>query len=197
MQRQIPVLVVAVMAMWLSGCVGVVATGAVTAAATAHDRRSPDDVFKDNRLELSIMDVLNRDKELVLKNHVAVVSHNRIVLVIGEVRTPELKERALAVVRSFDDVRRVVDELQVREPAPPGTGVSDAAITVRAKTALLNIVDLPGFDATRVNVSTRDGVVYLMGLVTEEEGNRVAAAVSRTAGVVRVVKVFEFIDGGT
>lgn len=197
MQRQISVLAVAVMAMCLSGCVGVVATGAVTAAATAHDRRSPDDIWKDNRLELSIMDVLNRDKELVLKNHVSVVSHNRIVLVIGEVRTPELKERALAVVRSFDDVRRVIDELQVREPAPPGTGVSDAAITLRAKTALLNIVDLPGFDATRVNVSTRDGVVYLMGLVTEEEGNRVAAAISRTAGVVRVVKVFEFIDGST
>jgi len=195
MKRQIQVLAVLLVTLWLIGCVGVMATGAVTAAATAHDRRSPDDVWKDNRLELSVMDVLNRDKELVAKNHVAVVSHNRIVLVIGEVRTPELKARALAVVRSFDDVRRVMDELQVREPAPPGTGVSDAAVTLRAKTALLDIVDLPGFDATRVNVTTRDGVVYLMGLVTEEEGDRVAAAVSRASGVVRVVKVFEFIEG--
>lgn len=195
MKRQFRVLAVVVMAAWLTGCVGLVATGAVTAAATAHDRRSPEDVWKDSRLELSIMDVINRDKELALKNHVSVVSHNRIVLVIGEVRTPELKERALAIVRSFDDVRRVIDELQVREPAPAGTGVGDAAITLRAKTALLDIIDLPGFDATRVNVSTRDGVVYLMGLVTEEEGERVAAAVSRASGVVRVVKVFEFIDG--
>lgn len=195
MNRLLVRLVTLVLALGLSGCAAVVATGAVTAAATAHDRRSPEDVWKDNRLELSIMDAINRDKELALRNHVAVVSHNRIVLVIGEVRTPELKDRALSIVRSFDDVRRVMDELQVREPAPPGTGVSDAAVTLRAKTALLDIVDLPGFDATRVNVSTRDGVVYLMGLVTEEEGDRVAAAVSRTSGVVRVVKVFEYIEG--
>jgi osmotically-inducible protein OsmY len=125
------------------------------------------------------------------------VSHNRIVLVIGEVRTPELKDRALGIVRSFKDVREVVDALQVREPAPFGTGARDAAITARAKTALLDIVDLPGFDVTRVNVTTRDGVVYLMGLVTREEAERVADTVSRLSGVVRVVKVFEYIESAS
>jgi osmotically-inducible protein OsmY len=187
-------LAIAALALGLSGCAALVAGGAVTAMATAHDRRSTSEVWKDNRLELSIMDAINRDKELALRNHVAVVSHNRIVLVIGEVRTPELKERALGIVRSFKDVRRVVDELQVREPAPFGTGARDAAITARAKTALLDIVDLPGFDVTRVNVTTRDGVVYLMGLVTREEAERVAGTVSRLSGVVRVVKVFEYIE---
>lgn len=184
---------IATLALSISGCTALVAGGAVTAMATAHDRRTAANVWKDNRLELSIMDAINRDKELALQNHVAVVSHNRVVLVIGEVRTPELKARALGIVRSFDDVRRVVDELQVREPAPFGTSARDATITARAKTALLDIVDLPGFDATRVNVTTRDGVVYLMGLVTEEEGDRVAATISQLSGVVRVVKVFEYI----
>lgn len=194
MTRLLTSLAIAGLALGLAGCAAIVAGGAVTAMATAHDRRSTADVFKDNRLELSIMDTINRDKDLALRNHVAVVSHNRVVLVIGEVRTPELKERALGIVRSFDDVRRVVDELQVREPAPFGTGARDAAVTARAKTALLDIVDLPGFDATRVNVTTRDGVVYLMGLVTEEEGDRVATLISRLSGVTRVVKVFEYID---
>lgn len=195
MNRLLTRLAIAGLALGLSGCAAMVAGGAVTAMATAHDRRSTSEVWKDNRLELSIMDTINRDKELALQNHVAVVSHNRVVLVIGEVRTPELKERALGIVRSFDDVRRVVDELQVREPAPFGTGARDATVTARAKTALLDIVDLPGFDVTRVNVTTRDGVVYLMGLVTEEEGDRVASTVSQLSGVVRVVKVFEYIDG--
>jgi osmotically-inducible protein OsmY len=195
MKRLLTRLAIAGLALGLSGCAAMVAGGAVTAMATAHDRRSTSEVWKDNRLELSIMDTINRDKELALQNHVAVVSHNRVVLVIGEVRTPELKERALGIVRSFDDVRRVVDELQVREPAPFGTGARDATVTARAKTALLDIVDLPGFDVTRVNVTTRDGVVYLMGLVTEEEGERVAATISQLSGVARVVKVFEYIEG--
>jgi osmotically-inducible protein OsmY len=194
MKRVLVRLAITALALGLSGCAALLAGGAVTAMTTAHDRRSASEVWKDNRLELSIMDTINRDKELALQNHVAVVSHNRVVLVIGEVRTPELKERALGIVRSFDDVRRVVDELQVREPAPFGTGARDATVTARAKTALLNIVDLPGFDATRVNVTTRDGVVYLMGLVTEEEGDRVAATISQLSGVVRVVKVFEYVE---
>lgn len=194
MKPPITRILVAALALSLPGCAALVAGGAVTAMATAHDRRSTSDVWKDNRLELSIMDTINRDKELALRNHVQVVSHNRIVLVIGEVRTPELKDRALGIVRSFKDVREVVDELKVREPAPFGTGARDAAITARAKTALLDIVDLPGFDVTRVNVTTRDGVVYLMGLVTREEAERVADTVSRLSGVVRVVKVFEYIE---
>jgi osmotically-inducible protein OsmY len=197
MKPPITRILVAALALSLPGCAALVAGGAVTAMATAHDRRSTSDVWKDNRLELSIMDTINRDKELALRNHVQVVSHNRIVLVIGEVRTPELKDRALGIVRSFKDVREVVDALQVREPAPFGTGARDAAITARAKTALLDIVDLPGFDVTRVNVTTRDGVVYLMGLVTREEAERVADTVSRLSGVVRVVKVFEYIESAS
>jgi len=62
------------------------------------------------------------------------------------------------------------------------------------KTALLDIVDLPGFDPTRVNVTTVHRTVYLMGLVTREEAERVADIARNVAGVEKVVRVFEFQD---
>lgn len=177
-----------------TGCAALVVAGAATAVGAAHDRRATSEVYKDNRLELSIADALNRDKEVALDNAVSVVSYNRIVLVIGEVRTEALRERVLGVVRSFDDVREVIDELTIRAPIATGTIAGDALVNARVKTALLDLVDLPGFDPTRVNVTTRDGVVYLMGLVTREEGERVADSARQLSGVARVVKMFEYIE---
>lgn len=184
----------ALVALSLSGCVALVATGMVTAASVAHDRRSTAEVWKDNRLKLTIVDTLNRDKQIALENNVSVISHNRIVLLVGQVRDEALRERVLGIVRSFDDVRRVIDELEVREPVGAVVRARDATITARVKTGLLNIVDLPGFDPTRVNVTTEDGTVYLMGLVSAEEGERVAASASSLSGVLQVVKVFEYIE---
>jgi len=184
----------ALVALSLSGCVALVATGMVTAASVAHDRRSTAEVWKDNQLKLTIVDTLNRDKQIALENNVSVISHNRIVLLVGQVRDQALRERVLGIVRSFDDVRRVIDELEVREPVGVAVRTRDATITARVKTGLLNIVDLPGFDPTRVNVTTEDGTVYLMGLVSAEEGERVAASASSLSGVLQVVKVFEYIE---
>ena len=41
---------------------------------------------------------------------------------------------------------------------------------------------------------TERGTVYLMGLVTEREGNRAAQVAGGVSGVQKVVKVFEYIS---
>ena len=46
----------------------------------------------------------------------------------------------------------------------------------------------------RVKVVTENGVVYLMGLVTREEAERVAKEAADISGVQRVVRLFELID---
>ena len=46
----------------------------------------------------------------------------------------------------------------------------------------------------RVKVVTEDGIVYLMGLVTAEEAERITATAAGVSGVERVVKLFELID---
>ena len=51
-----------------------------------------------------------------------------------------------------------------------------------------------GFDPSRVNVTTVNDVVYLMGLVTQAEGEAAAKKASEVGGVARVVKVFEYIE---
>ncbi len=82
----------------------------------AHDRRESGSYFDDKRIYLGAYDALNKDKELALKNSVIIVVYNGVMLLIGEVRTEELKQRAERIVSGFDGTRKIVNEIEIREP---------------------------------------------------------------------------------
>ena len=167
---------------------------ATLAGCIFHDRRSFGSVIDDQNLELSIIDSINRDKELALKNHVEVVVYNGVVLLIGRTSTAELSARAEQVAMGYQGVRRVVNEIEVGPRIDVGDTTSDKVLSTWVKTGLADIVGIKGFDPTRVNVTTEAGVVYLMGLVTQEEAERVVEIARATPGVQRVVRVFEYTD---
>ena len=190
--KPIRLLVLSSLALTLCGCAAALIGGAAAGAGAAHDRRSFGTVIDDNAIELAAYDNLNKDKELALENNVELVAYNGVVLMMGEVRTPELRERAEAKVREAADVRRVVNELQVRELTSVVSSTRDKWITGRTKVALLDIVDMPDFDPTRVNVTTENGAVFLMGLVSQAEADRVVEIARNVPDVMRVVKVFDY-----
>jgi len=45
-----------------------------------------------------------------------------------------------------------------------------------------------------IKVVTERGVVYLMGLVTHDEGDAATAVVSQTSGVMKVVALFQYLN---
>ena len=182
----------AVLAAALSGCVAAVVGG--TAAGVGHDRRSWTTVISDRNIQASAYDNFNKDKELALKNNVSIVVYNGVMLLAGEVRTEELKQRAEQRVAGYEGVRRLVNEIEVREPEGFLSQRRDNTITAHVKTAMLDIVDMPGFDPTRINVTTVHRTVYLMGLLTREEADRVAEIARNVAGVEKVVRVLEYQD---
>lgn len=178
----------------LGGCVAAVVGGAAVGARAAHDRRGVGAYVGDKRIFLGAYDSLNKDKELALKNRVIIVVYDGVLLLAGEVRTPELKARAARLVDGFEGTRRVVNELEVTEPEGFWSRRRDNAISAHVKTALLDLTSLDGFDPTRVNVTTAHRVVYLMGKVTREEDEAVTGIAREVSGVERVVKVFEYVD---
>lgn len=178
----------------LGGCFLAVAGGAAAGASAAHDRRGVGTYVDDKRIYLGAYDTLNKDKELALRNNVIIVVYNGVMLLAGEVRTPELKARAERLVSGFDGTRRIVNELDVREPEGFWSHRRDNTISLHVKTALLDLTSLEGFDPTRVNITTAHRVVYLMGKVTHEEDEAVVGIARDVAGVERVVKVFEYVE---
>lgn len=185
-------LCIALAAGLLSGCVAAVVGG--TAAGVGHDRRAWTTVIADRNIQASAYDNFNKDKELALKNNVSIVVYNGVMLLVGEVRTQELKQRAEQRVSGYEGVRKLVNEIEVREPEGFLSQRRDNTITAHVKTALLDIVDMPGFDPTRVNITTVHRTVYLMGLLNREEADRVAEIARNVAGVEKVVRVLEYQD---
>jgi osmotically-inducible protein OsmY len=153
----------------LGGCVAAVTAGAIATGSSVHDRRGFGTVVDDKRIQLGAYDEINRDKELVLKNRVMIAVYNGVMLLMGEVRTPDLKQRAEQTVTGFEGVRRIVNEIDIMEPEGFWTRRNDNKITARVKLALTDITSVPGFDATKVKVSTAHRTVYLMGLLSTEE----------------------------
>ena len=176
----------------LGGCVAIVATGAVATASSANDRRGFGTVIGDKNIQLSAYDTINKDKQLVLKNRVMIAVYNGVMLLMGEVRTPELKARAEATVSGYEGVHRLVNEIDIMEPEGFWSRRGDNKITARVKLALLDASGTPGFDATRVKVSTAHRVVYLMGILSHEEDEMVTELTRNVPGVERVVKIFEY-----
>jgi osmotically-inducible protein OsmY len=83
----------------------------------------------------------------------------------------------------------VVNEIQIAPPSSLAGRANDSLITSRVKARFL---DADKFNAVHVKVVTEAGVVYLLGLVTEQEANDAAEITRTTGGVIKVVKMFSY-----
>ncbi len=185
-----------VLAPLLHGCVAVVAGGVLVGAHAMHDRRAVGTVLSDRNIQLSAIDAINKHRELTRDdNNVKVVVYNGVMLLCGQVRSEQLKRLAQSSAEGFQGVIRLVNEIEVTD-TPQGfwRRRGDETITVHVKTGLLDITSLPGFDPTRINVTTAHRVVYLMGMVRHDEADAATEVARNANGVDKVVKLFDYVD---
>jgi osmotically-inducible protein OsmY len=145
----------------------------------------------DETIETKAVVNLHASDEAFDEAHLVIQSYNGFVLIAGQVPEERLRQKANEVVRDIRDVRRIYNELEVAARSSVMTRASDAWISSKVKTFLLAGGDTPGL---RVKVVAEDGVVFLLGLVTREEGDRIAQEAADVSGVQRVVRLFEHID---
>lgn len=124
-------------------------------------------------------------------SHIVVASYNGVVLLAGQTPRAELKQMAEQAAGSVQRVKRVHNELQVLQPSSALARSNDSWLTTKIKAQMLADNNVPG---SRIKVITENGIVYLLGLVTRQEGNRATSLVQGVAGVQRIVKLFEYID---
>lgn len=173
----------------LQGCVAVVAGGMVASAVSATDRRTLGSQTEDKAIAVKAE---TRLPQIVGDaGHVNVNSYNRKVLLTGEVRDEAMKQAVEKEVRSITNVDNVMNELEIAGPSSYTSRSSDTLITSKVK---LSLADKKTVSANSFKVVTERGNVYLMGLVTQREGNIAAQVAQGVSGVMRVTKMFEYIS---
>jgi osmotically-inducible protein OsmY len=173
----------------LQGCVAVVAGGAVASAVATADRRTLGAQTEDKTIAVKAESRMG--KVVGDAGHVNINSYNRKVLLTGEVRDEAMKRAVEDEVRSIANVENVINELEIAGPSSYTSRSSDTLITSKVK---LSLADKQTVKATSFKVVTERGNVYLMGLVTQREGNIAAQVAQGVSGVMRVVKIFEYIS---
>jgi len=177
-----------VLAALLQGCAAVVVGAAAGGAMVAVDRRQPDIMGTDERIEIQ---ATNRINEIFKdKGHINVTSFNRQVLLTGEAATEALKQDAERAATTTPEVKNVTNELTIRTPTSFSQRSNDSYLTSVVKS---RFVTTQKFNPVHVKVITEAGTVYLMGMVTKREADDATQIARTTSGVKRVVRVFEYI----
>lgn len=173
----------------LQGCVPAVATGVGAGALMIADRRAGETYLADEAIEIR---ALNRISEKFGdKVHVNVTSYSMKVLLTGEVPDAGIKEDLEKAVAGVINVKGVTNELAVGAISSFSARSNDTYVTSKVKA---RFIEASKFRANHVKVVTEAGAVYLLGLVTRKEGDDAAEIARTTAGVKKVVRVFEYIE---
>lgn len=182
-------LLLAGLAITLQGCAGIAVAGGATAGAMSQDRRTSGSFVDDELIEWKVIDILFKDKEINKQTHLNATSYNGVVLLTGEIPHEELRMRIDQKIKGVEGVRQVHDETSIAAPSSMMSRSGDTWITSKVKSAFLT--DDTGMGA-RTKVVTDKGVVYLMGIVSPQEADKLSDIARRVGGVQKVVKVFEY-----
>lgn len=178
----------------LSACGLLVVGGtAATTALVATDRRTAGEQVEDKTI---VMKAGAENRQLLegKQGRINTSSYGGLVLLTGDVPTEADRLEAAKRVGGIEKVNRVVNELRVGAPTELSVRTNDSWLFTRVSTALINTKEVP---SRTISVTTERGNVYLMGMVTEAEGERAAIAASSVPGVNRVTKLFNYVSPET
>ncbi len=198
MARLLPALVAAAAALGLASCAPAIFGAATTAGGVvAVDNRTVGSFIEDETIEISSEYDLNQ--QIGDGARYDVVSINRVAMVIGQAPDDSTRDRIERIIASQDNVRKVINKVEVRPQISLARRAKDTALTARVKGELLAIQD-EEFNSLDVKVITEDAVVYLMGLITVENAALAIETARKVSGVRQVTQAFEYIeapaDGG-
>jgi osmotically-inducible protein OsmY len=159
----------------ITGCTTVISnTSTSVKVVTGGDRRSKGTIVDDNTLKLTIFNDIK--KRYGSGTHVNVNTYDGRVLLTGEVETAEIRQAIETNATQTAGVRIVNNDIVVGWPTGAFRRSADGIIT------------------TKIIVVTENGVVYLMGRVTQQERQIASGIAANVNGVKRVVTLFDTLS---
>ncbi|MCG8670191.1 MAG: BON domain-containing protein [Pseudomonadales bacterium] len=144
---------------------------------------------EDQNIEVKVKaNLLNADQRFG-KANVGITSYNRIVLMVGQVPSQDMLDSASKIAGKVREVRKVHNEMTLAEPLTLGNRANDSWIATKIRAHMIATKDFP---ASRTVTVVENGVVYLMGLLSETEANWAVDIVRQVYGVKKIVKIIEY-----
>jgi osmotically-inducible protein OsmY len=176
----------------VSGCSSVINASREKPIDDDRGTRTFGSKIDDSLIETKVsVNIAKASPDLDDNSHIVVTSFNGIVLLAGQTPRADLKQLAEQTAAAVQKVKKVNNELQVIAPSSMLARSNDTWLTSKIKTEMLTDSAIPG---SRIKVVTENGIVYLLGLLTQQEATRATNLVQGVGGVQKIVKLFEYID---
>lgn len=147
---------------------------------------------EDQSIETKVIVNMKSQEPEFKKAHFNVISHNGVVLIVGQVASNALKNKASEIAsQASSKIKRIHNELEVVGKTSLLARSNDAWIATKVRTLMLADSDVP---SKQVRVIAENGAIYLMGIIDQNSGDNAARLARNVSGVTRVVKVFEYIN---
>ena len=174
----------------LTGCGSIMATFEADAIEDDPGERTVAQKVLDESIETKAVVNIRAARDAFDDAKFTVVAYNGYALICGQVPTKDMIGEAADIVREIEGVRRIYNELTDSPNSTTEADATDAWLTTKVKTALLTHSGTPSL---RVKVVTENSIVYLMGLLTPEEAQRVKEVAAEVSDVKKIVGLFELI----
>ncbi|HSC68885.1 MAG TPA: BON domain-containing protein [Cellvibrio sp.] len=174
----------------LNGCAQVISVTTSEPIQIKSNERTLGTKINDQQLETIARVNLNNTSRQFEEAHVNIDSFNGLLLLSGQVPSEELRITAGETVGKINTVRQVHNELTVGKSTDIQARTKDSWITTKIKSKLV----ASSIQSSRIVIITEAQTVFLMGLVSRHEAERITNVAKNTAGVTQVVKVFEYVD---
>lgn len=174
----------------LTGCAKIITVTTSEPIQISINKRTFGTKINDQQLETIARVNLNKASEQLEDAHINIDSFNGLLLLTGQVPNEQLRNLAGDTVGKINSVRQVHNELIAGVPTTFQERSRDSWITTKIKTKLI----ASSIQSRRILVLTEAQTVFLMGLVSRYEADRITKVAQTTSGVKQVVKVFEYVD---
>ncbi len=175
----------------LSGCIRMIAATSSEPVDRHHGERTLGSSIEDQAIENKVRINLYRASDALADARIKVVSFNGIVLLAGQVESQDQKKQAGNIARRIRHVEQLHNELQTSGSSSFLARANDSWLSTKVKTRLYLNGDTPG---GRTKITTVDGVVYIMGLLSRKESSAVVSAIQNVYGVQKIVKIVEYVE---
>ncbi|PQJ90074.1 BON domain-containing protein [Aliivibrio sifiae] len=177
----------------LQGCAGLFIAGAATTASVVTDNRSMKEQLSDKNRSLEATGLANKSP-YQYNMRVNAISYDGKILLMGQAKDAQINQKFEKQIKAMNGVNIVYNQIRIR-PLLTFTQVNnDSWITTKVKSSLLAKSELNGI---KVSVFTEAQEVFLVGFVTEEQGDIAADIARNIKGVKGVIKAFEYGQGGS
>lgn len=186
-----PVALLPLLCLFLYGCSSII--GATTSEPIQMDpgKRTLGVKIDDRQIETVAKVNLNKAHRQLADANINVHSYNAVVLLTGQVPNNDMRQLATETLLAIPHVRQVHNELEAQANTSLLARTNDTWLTTKVRTKLMTNRDI---ESGRVRVITENNTVFLMGLVSQVEADKITSIARHTGGVQKVVRVFEYID---